>query len=250
MGTPVTYAEMQGFPQGRWNNGEFDGHRRLKVAWASAAELLSQLEGTTWPYSTGPNNCYGWRADIKPFPGCQQGGSGSEASYDWALVDIYYTTRGPTHVSHLGGYVKETLSPYTRTSRVNHSGLYWSTATAIAANEAPTATWHGSKYQITYSNLTIPPANFLNYSGCVNSNTVASYTLSMSFLPQTLLYAGTVTSVNYGWGQSPRWSASHRFEYWPPGHNTFYRQGGFVCMYTDAAEADKFLLYPLTYFGT
>ncbi len=251
---PLEYAEMQNFPLGKWDLGEFDGRRRLKVAWDDVSDLLLALEHESWPYSDGPNNAYPYQALIKPFPNCEQKGSGSLASYDWALVDAYYTTRGPQWNQSLGYSIKETSTPYSRLGRIDPTGrLYWTNAKTfpVSPTDAPSTEWHGSTYTISYSGLTNPPNSAWDYSRFVNSNTVVSHSLGKTFAPETLLYKGMSMSATFTWGKLPRYGASYNFLHWPVGHNKFFKPGeGFVDMYYwDGSTFAIYKQYESTFFN-
>lgn len=248
----VQYAEMQGYPIGKWSGGDFDGYRRLKVAWDSIYNLLSSLENTAWPYATGPSACTPISATVKPFPGCRQHGSGNKASYDWAMVDMRYTTRGPTWKKSLGYSVHETTSPFTQVKQIDPDGkLFWNNndTNPLTTREGPIAQWHGMKFSLTFSGLRTAPSGAWDYLKYVNSNAVTSYTLGRTFAAGTLLYKGAVIGANYAWGRMPRYSVTYEFIYWPPGHNTIFRQesAGFVPVYHAGGAA--FELYPQTTFN-
>lgn len=252
---------MQGYPRGKWLDGHFDGLRRLKVAWGSdAVTMLEALEGTAWPYASGPNACTPWQATIKPFPNCRQQGSGSLASYEFALVDVFYTTRGPVWNTSLGYRVQETTSSYTRVGKISPKDgstnrLYWDNAGAnpIHRDDAPMGEWHGMAYKLTFSGLTSAPSGAWDYIKYVNSNVVTSYTLDRSFAPETLLYKGASIQANYAWGKLTRYGVTYSFLYWPPGHNrvfrpgyghvdAYYREGGSSVIYKTYDSAPFFIV--------
>lgn len=222
----IEYAEMQGFPIGIWNSGHFDGHRRLRVPWGSVSALLTQLEDTAWPYADGPNACAPHKAVIKPYPLCRQRGSGSMAQYDYAVVDLFYTTRAYKRIS-LGINVRERTSPYIQYNRLKPNGkLFWDSGCSsdkkVQNGDGPPLIWAGMKYHLTYAGLRGAPDGAWNYIKCVNVNTVNSYTLGKSFAPETLLYNGAEVEALFSLGKSPRWNATYNFLYWPFGHNKYY----------------------------
>jgi len=242
---------MQGYPQGRWQDGEFDGRRQLKVAWSSAASLIASLENTSWPYDDGPNACTPRRADIKPFPGCRQRGSGSVASYDYALVDMYYTTRGPKLHATLQQYITEDISSFSKVFRINAGALYWGDGVQVSQNDSPMVQNHGLRWDISYNRLTSIPSYCLGYVGYVNSNAVTSPTLGRVFAAGTLLYKGAKIRANYSWGKLARYSVTYSFYYWPYGHNKVFRSGSsslYEYIYSDAAATTLFSPYPATTF--
>ena len=244
----VAYAEMQGFPIGKWKGGYFDGRRQLKVAWLEAAALLNALENTSWPYSDGPNSCTPSEATIRPFPGCQQRGSGSLASYEYALVDVLYTTRGPRWINNQK--VTEEINPFAKALPVRPEGkLFWNDGTAVTNNVILRE--NGLQYDITFNDLTSMPSAVTDYCGYANSNTVTSLTLGRSFAPETLLYVGPKVTAVYSWGHLPRYNVKYSFHYWPYGHNKVFRPGvGYEYIYNGTSETKaRVYLCPLTWMG-
>jgi hypothetical protein len=238
----VEYAEMQGFPIGRWQNGYFDGQRRLKVAWNQSSALLNELEGTSWPYSDGDNYCTPYRADIRPMPNCRQRGSDSIASYDYAIIDMYYTTRGPRWQPLQSQYIEERISSCTKSFKVNtKDALEWADGTEIASGDAPTIMEHGLRYDITYDKVTSMPSQVMSFVGYVNNNSVYSPTLGMTFAADTLMYVGADVASHYSWGKLPRFKITYKFDYWPYGHHMKFRSGkGYEVMY----DTDGNIFYP------
>lgn len=242
----VTYAEMQGYPTGRWADGDFYGKRRLKVAWSDASALLEELENTSWPYADGPNLCTPWQAIIKPFPHVRMDGTNSIASYDWAMIDVDYTTKGPVWNDTLSISVYETTSPYTRVHKIKaDSKLYWDATCETGIDYSPICEWHGLKYKLTFSGLDSAPTPALDYIRYVNSNDVGTYTLGLSFPAETLMFAGATVDSKFNWGKLARYSVTYNFIYWPAGHNKMFRPGsGFVDVYYKNANGDGVLYEP------
>lgn len=253
----VEYAEMDGYPKGQWLLGDFEGQRRLKVAWVDVYDLLVALEWTSWPYydadyGSGDNSCYPYRADIKPFPGGRQGWMSNDDSlayYEYAMVDVYYTTKGGVYDAINKWRYEINIEPYTRMQRVEPTHrLAWDKGGRypVTRTEAPMSNLHGLKLKATYSGLTKMPTGAFGLVGCVNSNRVHVSALNATFPSETLLYGGSSINLSYQWGYLPRWSVTYNSFYWPAGHNMFYHpQYGFQPMYVGS---NIYKLYPSTYF--
>ena len=75
--------------------GDMTATRSLKVAWGDRYTLLSEIAadgGEVYPYATGAV-ARAHAARIRGFGKCTAGADSDMAAYEWAQVDVFYSTR-------------------------------------------------------------------------------------------------------------------------------------------------------------
>jgi len=221
----VTCYEMHTYPRSKWGaDGHFYGVRKLRVAWDDRADLLSELSSTTtaWPYDDGPGLAAMFpaiprEATVEPLP-AKQSGSGSIASYDWAVVTVKYSTKGPVYQIAPQVWIEERVVPYAQSMRLSNSGLTWVDGTSLDAAEGPVVTFYGLDYQLTYYGLAVVPAAVLGLTGCTNIYPVTAYSLGCTFYPDCLLYCGAFLKRRISWDlTSLLWDVTYSFKSRPQG---------------------------------
>ena len=242
----VTYGEVHGYPKSRWVNGEFFGVRRVRCAWADRVSLMDELDGDSWPYADGVSNAIAREAIINPLP-AQLTADGNKASYEYAIVTIKYSTVGP----QLNGsdWIEESVSPYVVTQRLDYEALEWTDGTALAYLESPGKILYGLQYMLKFYNVSVIPSSVLSRVGYVNSNSVNSYSLGMTFYPGRLLYGGALLTRRVSWGGSWNWDVTYYFKYHPHNWNYFWRtETNQYETVKITSSGDTFQPYPTTMF--
>ena len=224
----ISHYEMQGYPKSRWKDGHFYGTRKVRVAWYERDDFLEQLDtadNNGWPYVDGPTAyALARHVTIEPLPAKITGtGTGSsQASYEWALITIEYTTKGPQSDGH-GAWIEEWIKPFVRYMRIDQKGLTWAAgAAAVEPGDAPALVRYGLEYHRKYHRLPSVPWQATNWVGYVNSDALIAPTISQAFPAGTLLYAGADISTRVSMSKLQRYDVKYSFLYWPGGWNKFF----------------------------
>uniref|UniRef100_A0A6M3IKQ6 Uncharacterized protein n=1 Tax=viral metagenome TaxID=1070528 RepID=A0A6M3IKQ6_9ZZZZ len=212
------YSEMDGYPQEQFGeNSQMYCERKLKCAWADRYAVLMEVAGNggqNYPYKTDMlARANG--AGIMPFGKQSDSSSSPIAVYDYAIITVKYSTT--TAVKLGSAWVTEELQPTSRLINVNMAGHNWiapgSYPVVPADNIVKLET--AFDYVVTYYHLTgIPVAAYANCNK-VNSGSVASWLLGLSFDPETLLYPRPIVIRTFDPGILSTFRLTYRFGFRP-----------------------------------
>jgi hypothetical protein len=224
----VTQAEMHGWPRGKWTQGEFDGTRRIMCFWTDAAALLAELDTDPfWPdvaYPFGPKDALIRQAEVVPFGKSTAEAGSTTASYQYAIVNCLYSTRGPKWDAINNMYVEEVLDPAFHSFAVDPTNLRWdSDNKQVMPNDAPIDHDVLYEYRVYFHNLTSLPAWVLSRPGLCNSNSFPTARLGIVFAPETLKYMGCTIHGRYSLAKLPRYDLVARFTHKWSEWNKFWR---------------------------
>lgn len=230
MAFSVSYAEMHGYPRSEWDQGEFDAERRVLVAWSDRVTFLNELDvypNFLYPYADGPAGATAKKAKIFPFGASTAASGSSLASYQYALIQIFHTTRGPQWDTTLGVHIQERITPAAQYYMASRRKLRWYNDNAeLSPNDEPRLDDTLYEYTVKYSRLLSVPAWVLTRPGVCNSNSVTCQTIPITFVPYTLRYTGATISVSWSLGLTKRYDVSASFLFKSSGWNTFWRPDG------------------------
>lgn len=226
MSFTVSFSEMHGYPKSEWNAGEFESERRVLVAWDDRVTFLSELDtypNFLYPYSDGPSGATARRARILPFGKSTAAAGSSYADYEYALVQIFHTTRGPSYDPNYG-YIVERLMVGGRAFAVDPTNLRWASDNSdIALNDSPVLELGELEYRVSFHQQISLPSWILSRPGLCNSNVFPTAGLGIAFGAQTLKYMGSDVTATYSMSRLPRYDIYATFKYKPSGWNTYWR---------------------------
>lgn len=226
MAFTVSYAEMHGYPRSEWNAGEFEAERRVLVAWDDRFNFLVELNAYPnflYPYSEGPAEATAQRAKIFPFGKSTAGAGSSLADYEYALIQIFHTTRGPSYNPNYG-FIIERLSRAGAAIAVDPTNLRWaSDSEQVLPNDAPVFDRIDLEYHVSFRQQISLPSWILSRPGLCNSNAFPTAGLGIVFAAQTLKYMGADVTAKYAMSRLPRYDIDATFKYKPSGWNTYWR---------------------------
>lgn len=254
-GFTVAHTEVAGYPQERWDQGNFLAVRRLRCLWTDRMQLLTELnteKGRYYPYPTGP----WWKdsddniivgavavaADIFPthrerdriLADTELGQvTGHQVTIDdlltvavgtYEFVDIIvrYSNNGPVWRGNKTT-IRETIEPMAINESVPDRDLRWGSGTGPPVQQSIPFIFYGMEYVATVNLLLEPPAHTLDYVGRCNSNAVGTESMGLVFPAETLLFKPPTITRSATWSGQARWQSTYRFSYHPAGWNTFWR---------------------------
>ena len=249
----VTYRTMKDYPRGRWIRGDFYGITKLKCAWSDAGTLLGEIDQSpAWPYTDiGPSTAVAYDAEVKPFA-VQTNSATPLSSYNYALVVVKYTTRGPTWVADHGS-ITESYGAAAVSLPVAEDSLFWSVGgvgVPLNPNEIEHPVFYVQEYRIKWEQVVSPaPSYWANLigatlNGCTNSNTVTAFTSSRTFAAGTLRFVPPTITTTYGIGVTARQTVTLGLHYKPTGWNKFWHTvNGWSTVYKNAACTTPYAPY-------
>lgn len=236
MAFTVTYTEMDGWPRGGWQAGEFDAERMIRVAWTDRAQFLAELDtypNNQYPYADGPADAIVRRVKTIPFGASTAASGSSLASYEYALIQVWHSTRGPVWNTLLSCLVQENLFPAPQLKFVSRQNLRWkSDNKEVLASDEPQLDDTLYEYVVSFSRLLTLPAWVLTRPGVCNSNSVAILlnptlgTWALTMQPETLKYNGCEISGKWSLGLVARWNVTASFLFKGSKWNWYWRPDG------------------------
>jgi hypothetical protein len=207
----VPYYEVQDYPRERetWKTGI--KRRRFRVAWADRHSFVAQI-------TTPPNNVYPYdnsfatahKTAIVPWDLCRLTWDTyfDIASYEWAMVDIEYTTD-----IYASAMLSEELHPENRMHHVDHRWFEWADGEPLTAGENPVRYDCGLTYYLTYMKTFFIPASAIAAAGSTNDAPFAMKVFPYTFNTGFLLYRGPTGNVTrYDVGVRPA-QVTYKFSY-------------------------------------
>lgn len=250
MAFSVDYEELDGYPRSAWDEGHFDAERRVLVAWEDRVTFLTELDqyaNLQYPYDDGPSEALVKRVKIFPFD-CPQN-EGSLAEYNWSVIQILHSTRGPKWSTGLGAYIHETFRPGSQYLGVDGGNLRWSSDDAkVEPGDHPTLDYTLGEYTVTFYRLLTVPAWVLTRPGVCNSNVVAAKILPLSFAAQTLKYNGCTIDAEWSLGKLLRYTVSAKYLFKASKWNYYWRpdaSGGGNWEQMETVDGDTYIQHPL-----
>jgi len=224
----AAYTEMDGWPQEQiGENGQFYAERKLKCAWEDRYQVLQDLGGNggqLYPYDI-LTDAYARGATIVPFGAMNADETSTPiAAYNDAIVTIKYSTDGA--VVKLGTkWVTEELQPTAKLMNVNWEGETWvkSGNPPVVAADNITRLETAFDYVVTYYHLLAFPAAAVTQVNKINSDSVASYLLGLTFNPETLLHTRPVITRTYDPGIRSTFRLVYRFSFNPHEWNKHWK---------------------------
>lgn len=235
----IAFEEMESSPVERLLPSGFQATRRLKCAWADRLDLARELSGSAeWvedalvvtPAATYPTfSAAAVRSvEISPFGSVSADAEDSSlAAYPAAILTVRYATPSADSSSSASPttLVAESLEPTVEFLTLSADGLRWTstTGTALLPDEAPSRLIRGLNWVYTrYRMPVVVPATF-SLVGKVNSASITSTTLGVSFAAETLLYNPPTLRRTTSLAGVSDWQVTYRFSYRPTGWNRFWR---------------------------
>lgn len=220
----VNFVTLDPYPRSVWRNGAFRGESRLKCKWADRATLISELEGTAWPYPDGPSDALPFEAETFPW-GRQLASNSQTTDYEWAIIKVVWRAGGYTPRRINNFRITESFEPtqFSSTIDFRHALAHWTTQERrVEYGEIPAWTQYGLMYSLTVHNVLAVPTAIYDRVGCCNSNAVASYTLNKSFAAETLKYVPPTVKWTFTLARVATYDITYRFDFWPFGWNTHF----------------------------
>jgi len=185
-------GDMQGWPKELYVLKGSAFERKIRCAWGDRYALATELD-------TYPNSIYPYNTDvaalihsIKIDPEKKSESSNAGAgmiAYRHAILTCNYSTQGPSTAD----LVSEWITPGLSGVKIPTDTLYWDTnatdPVGTGQRLVPIAT-----YNLKYHRLAAVPASTLILPGYINSNTVTTKILGISFSAGFLLYRGAPVS--------------------------------------------------------
>lgn len=254
--TVANDGDIQGWPQELYVVGGSAFERRVRCAWSDRLALAIELDtypDSLYPYNTSSGAILN-KIKIEPEKNSKSSDAGNgKISYNTAILICNYSTTGPQYFAGKG-LITETLSAGRSGWRFDESKLYWGDGEALKENEPPRKIECGLTYMLRYhARASVPDAVRL-YPGYINSNSVATAILGVTFAVNTLLYQGARVHRILKTGSVSKFDVRHYFSYRynaTYGWNYFWRQSanGYERVYRDAGGANQLEPYPETAFG-
>lgn len=259
----VNFAEMHGYPQSRWQLGEFTATRKVICDWSDRVQLLLDIggswEGLSYPYPEGPvdgdgnSTAFAFSVTTAPLPAEQRQDDAltaiaqqSVAEYDKAVLTLLYSNRGIQWSNSRKLFITETLNPFTIHDTVPRDKLFWADGDQV--DMLPGKIFYGLEYTLTLHFAVAVPASLLNLVGCCNSNTI-QIGMGLAFAPQTLLFEPPAVKRSSGMGISEAWEIRFTYKYKPDGWNKFWRPETGQSEFTYLADGvTQYVQYPLAVF--
>lgn len=225
MAFTVSFAEVHGWPRAKWEAGQFTAERRVQVYWEDQYQFLAELNqypNYLYPYSNGPADATARAIEILPMG--KSTASGSYASYQWAIMRIIHTTKGPRYSQLQKWSLNEQLVPSYQTSAVDTTGMTWTSGgVAVAANEAPWLDAVEYDYIVTVAEAPRVPPFVMASPNIINWDAVPTSFLGVTFPPRTLRYCGADVRVSYSMGTTAKYTTVLRYKYKHSEWNKYWR---------------------------
>lgn len=223
-------GELPGYPIGDWTEGQFVGQSKLVITWSTVATLLADLSTSPtnqFPYSFGPTSALARRARVEPLGGryaAQNNALSSvEASYEKAVVTVWYSTKGPRYNG--SDLYEEWFEPSGKVERVDTSLLEWYNDGTSLKAEVPhlLRPFPSVDYCQKWFRLASIPAWAFGRIGYINSNSVTAPVSGVAFAAKTLLYKPPEIRISVTLGKVSSYDLICRYGYDPNGWDKVWR---------------------------
>lgn len=206
-----------------WREGVFEAVREIECDWADRVAVYNSLINTEYPYIAG-TEAYAFAGDFVGWGESSDVGSGGMISYEKARLRVYYDNA----IEYVDGlWLSERLLPSGEFRQLDARSFQWdsggSPGTMLRDEEAPAMRQVFLDYYITYYRVPSLPAAILTHIGCCNNAAVESYTLGLTFQPETLILASAPARRTLSTATTRAWELSYHFRFTPFGANKFWR---------------------------
>lgn len=217
----ASYCEVNEWPRIKYNYNGAYAERRLLCEWADWPTVAAEIDA--YPTRIFPYDSSGAQISqiyVKPAPKtAMTSTSGSIATYNHAHLLVNYSTQYATTAE----LISERFSSVKRFSRYNTTNLAWQDGVALNKGEAPGKLDGGLTYLLRYHRAPFVPTVVGSLQGYINSNTVQTKTLGISFYAGALLYLGANVSRIVTAGGATAIDLQHVFAYSDHGWNYVWR---------------------------
>ncbi len=230
----VDWQELSGWPRAKWNEGVFEGERKIHVKYLKLNSLLNSLDtgaDLQWPYTnTGPSTALCRRVLIEPLGQERNpptaGTPASLAEYIDYQVTAWYTTKGPRL---LGGVLYlEQIVPSQFGFHANPEKLEWASGSVALTDQdrvpifVPACTVR-RKWPKT---LTIS-SWVINDMSKTNAAAWTSPLIGITFPAQSLLLGPPTITSSFTLGKLTTYAVEVDYEYRPANWNYPWRTDTF-----------------------
>jgi hypothetical protein len=228
----VAYEEDDGSPKESYSSNGFVSTRTLRCSWASRHRLAKELRGsiefigidTIWnlpaKYPHGYPDARVTSVDLEGEGKPET--VGSTELFEQAKLTVNY---GILKTEEETLY-EERIEPSSEFLTLPVNNLFWGTGenkVALNETEAPGMLLRMFDWVYTLKNVKNPPEWLTSISGCVNSSTITSKSLGLTFAPETLLVGNPdLSRVVTSYGQKS-WQITFRFTFRRLNWNKFPR---------------------------
>lgn len=273
----VAHSEMEGSPTEDMSQDSFSATRTLVCAWPDritlAQELLAGYEVTAGALRVNVGRLYPHQAgvyavsvdSIEPYENGKTqayNGDSTIASHAVAKLTVRYENKNfdPTLSQGVnGGSSTQIAEESTSTtsqflSLPEGQDIYLDTPTTrtlLPRGSYPGVIVRGMQWNYTLNQVRAVPSGWRAYAGYVNSDSVTSNSLGLTFAPETLLFLGATLTRTITTSGPQAWKASlalaHRESTWnlfPDSYGSFYG------LYTAITGGTQKKPYPSTSFVT
>jgi len=256
MAIATAHAEVQGYPKEHYDWTGAQHVRKLRCAWADRLTLIGELDDSdNWTYPYDNTGAILDDVKVEPERNSRSSDAGSgKIAYQNAIVTCRYTTLGPKLVDT--DLVSEHLRVSTTGGRWSNESLYWDAGQATSLKDegdiGPQRLEGGLVYTLRYHRAVGVPASVGSYPGYLNSNTVTTKLLGVSFSPYFLLYHGAIVDRKLSYAGVTLFDVTHVLEYTyngGMGWNAVWRKsiGAYAPIYN--ADGDQVYPYPWAAFS-
>ncbi len=260
----VNFAEMHGYPQSRWQLGEFTATRKVICDWSDRVQLLLDIggswEGLSYPYPEGPvdgaarSTAFAFSVTCAPLLAEQRqddaltaAAGQSVAEYDKAVLTLLYSNRGIQWDHSLQRWYTERLTIYAENESVDNEQLHWVNEDGPTPGLTIPKTFYGWEYTLILHGLIVVPVSVLALVGCTNANAVAMAN-GLIFAPETLLFKPPELEHSAGSGTLDKWELRYKYLYKPTGWNKYWRAELLDYYPLYVASGAQYIQYPVVAF--
>jgi len=263
----VSYEEIHGSRREFWGDENIVAQRKLKCAWDDRHDLAAELRGYLrnsgggnvqymQPQSfPGYNNLFVKSVTIEPFnPGpIASTVDTTVLEYDEAELLVEYENIGnlsdtdddDTDELNEELLITESLQTSVEFLTVSNRKLSWDAGGTepLEIDESPGIMVYMLEWIYTVHHMPYIPEAAISYTGYVNSTSVYSPSLDVTFAAETLLYKGCEPSRQVTDMGIKAWEITYRYAYRARGWNKFPKAGGgtydFQSIYNDSGVEEK-----------
>jgi len=220
----TAYDEMVDSPIEDYTTDSFSATRRLMVDWGSRYALVTDLQWLAYPYLPGVL-AYPSSMSVVPAKAKQLPCVGTDfVTYEKAIVTVHYlaSAKDPSTLD----LVTESLEPNAELRTLDFEDFRWGAINGdvLKEDEAPSQLLRGHDYVLTFHNALAVPLSVITLEGYVNAANFSTYTLGLTYPPETLLFAGGSPSRKITSDGADTFKLTERFQYKASGWNKFFRQ--------------------------
>ncbi|MFG0247845.1 MAG: hypothetical protein ACF8OB_03075 [Phycisphaeraceae bacterium JB051] len=237
MAITVEYQELPGSPTEQYTETGFQVTRKLMCKWSQRHKLAKQFKkglGAAYKYNIAARVS---SVAIAPFFDNEgkvvANPNPREITYSDALVTVTYRTPDGYNVVDSDDpetLITENVDDWTEFLTLPGRRLWWGTTSQFGAQDpkplgdeaSPGMLVTGMNWKITRYNVLSVPQSWRDLNGYVNSDTLLSKTLGMTFEPETLLYQPMSMQRTITEEGVKAWTVTQIMSHRASGWNQFY----------------------------